>query len=57
MSFLLYLSFAFTNAPVKLGNVTDNSVSLRLSASYGETGERVRAGNIKSVIGVTFVYE
>ncbi|HGN0304732.1 MAG: hypothetical protein ACLTQE_05250 [Proteus mirabilis] len=57
MSFLLYLSFAFTNAPVKLGNVTDNSVSLRLSASYGETGERVRAGNVKSVIGMTFVYE
>lgn len=45
------------NTPVKLGNVTNNSVSLRLSASYGETGERVRAGNVKSVIGVTFVYE
>ncbi len=45
------------NTPVKLGNVTNNSVSLRLSASYGEMGERVRAGNVKSVIGVTFVYE
>lgn len=57
MNFLLYLSFAFTNTPVKLDNVTDNSVSLGLSASYGETGERIRAGNVKSVIGITFIYE
>ncbi|MBG6016301.1 fimbrial protein [Proteus mirabilis] len=45
------------NSSIKLGIVTGNSVSLGLSASYGETGERIRAGNVKSVIGVTFVYE
>ena len=32
------------NTPVKLGNVTNNSVSLRLSASYGEMGEKGKSG-------------
>lgn len=45
------------NKLTRLGDVGNSSVNLGLSASYGETGERITAGNVKSVIGITFVYD
>lgn len=32
-------------------------VPLGLSATYGQTGNKVAAGAVQSVIGVTFIYE
>ncbi|EFH2521444.1 hypothetical protein HH184_004657 [Escherichia coli] len=32
-------------------------VPLGLSATYGQTGNKVSAGTVQSVIGVTFIYE
>ncbi|MCM5755547.1 fimbrial protein [Klebsiella pneumoniae] len=46
-----------TNANMPLGNVGTNPVSLGLMATYGLTGDSVTAGNVQSVINVTFLYE
>ncbi|EBF7359424.1 fimbrial protein [Salmonella enterica] len=46
-----------TNKNVSLGSVGISPVSLDLTASYARTTGQVVAGNVQSVIGVTFVYE
>lgn len=47
-----------TNKNISLGTVGSNSpVSLELTASYAQTLGQVVAGNVQSIIGVTFVYE
>lgn len=38
-------------------NNTLLKVPLGLSATYGQTGNKVAAGAVQSVIGVTFIYE
>ena len=45
-----------TNQMVSLGRVGTSPVDLGLSATYATTGERLTAGPVQSVIGVTFVY-
>ncbi|MCH6499462.1 fimbrial protein, partial [Escherichia coli] len=40
-----------------LGTVNKSKVPLGLSATYGQTGNKVSAGTVQSVIGVTFIYE
>ncbi|MDQ7099069.1 MULTISPECIES: fimbrial protein [unclassified Serratia (in: enterobacteria)] len=45
------------NKNVSLGTVGTNPVSLGLSASYARTSGDITAGNVQSIIGVTFVYE
>ncbi|GAB0918534.1 fimbrial protein [Escherichia coli] len=42
---------------VSLGTVNKSKVHLGLSATYGQTGNKVSAGTVQSVIGVTFIYE
>lgn len=42
---------------VSLGTVSTTAVSLGLSATYARTSGQVTAGNVQSVIGVTFVYQ
>ena len=42
---------------VSLGTVNKSKVPLGLSATYGQTGNKVAAGTVQSVIGVTFIYE
>ncbi|MDO1969011.1 hypothetical protein Q2397_22965, partial [Escherichia coli] len=37
--------------------VNKSKVPLGLSATYGQTGNKVAAGAVQSVIGVTFIYE
>lgn len=39
------------------GTVNKSKVPLGLSATYGQTGNKVAAGAVQSVIGVTFIYE
>ncbi len=39
------------------GTVNKSKVPLGLSATYGQTGNKVAAGTVQSVIGVTFIYE
>lgn len=46
-----------TRQNVSLGTVGTTPVPLGLTAQYGLTGPQVVAGNVKSVIGVTFIYE
>ncbi len=46
-----------TNQTVSLGNVGTTPVSLGLTASYARTSGQVVAGNVQSVVGVTFVYQ
>ncbi|HGM6748102.1 fimbrial protein [Serratia ureilytica] len=46
-----------TNRNVSLGTVGTSPVSLGLTASYARTTGQVVAGNVQSIIGVTFVYE
>ena len=46
-----------THQNVSLGNVGTSPVDLGLSAQYARTGPQVTAGNVQSVIGVTFVYQ
>lgn len=46
-----------TNNQVSLGSVSTSAVSLGLTANYARTSGQVTAGNVQSVIGVTFVYE
>ncbi|MBU3895659.1 fimbrial protein [Serratia rubidaea] len=45
------------NKHVSLGSVGSNPVSLGFTASYARTYGQVVAGNVQSIIGVTFVYE
>lgn len=45
------------NSFVSLGVVSTSAVSLGLTANYAATRGRVTAGNVQSIIGVTFVYE
>ncbi len=46
-----------TNQTVSLGNVGTSPVSLGLTASYARTSGQVVAGNVQSIVGVTFVYQ
>lgn len=46
-----------TNSTVSLGNVGPSAVNLGLTATYARTSGPVTAGNVQSIIGVTFVYE
>ncbi|EIK6536996.1 fimbrial protein, partial [Escherichia coli] len=46
-----------TGENVSLGTVNKSKVPLGLSATYGQTGSKVAAGAVQSVIGVTFIYE
>ncbi|MEH2922173.1 fimbrial protein [Samsonia erythrinae] len=45
------------NDAISLGTVGTSSVDLGLTASYGRTGGQVTAGDVQSIIGVTFVYQ
>ena len=45
------------NSPVSLGTVGTSPVSLGLTANYARTSGQVTAGNVQSIIGVTFVYQ
>lgn len=45
------------NSTVSLGTVSTSAVSLGLTASYARTSGQVTAGNVQSIVGVTFVYE
>lgn len=45
------------NNTVSLGAVGTSAVSLGLTANYARTGGQVTAGNVQSIIGVTFVYQ
>lgn len=44
------------NNAVPLGTVGNTPVNLNLKATYAQTGAQVTAGNVQSVIGVTFTY-
>ena len=44
------------NTNISLGTVGTSPVDLGLSATYARTGGHVAAGNVQSIIGVTFVY-
>ena len=46
-----------TGENVSLGTVNKSKVPLGLSATYRQTGNKVSAGTVQSVIGVTFIYE
>ena len=45
------------NSLVSLGAVNTSAVSLGLTANYARTSGQVTAGNVQSIIGVSFVYE
>lgn len=45
------------NSIVSLGNVGTSPVSLGLNANYSRTSGKLIAGNVQSIIGVTFVYQ
>lgn len=45
------------NSTVSLGMVNTSAVSLGLTANYARTTGQVTAGNVQSIIGVTFVYQ
>lgn len=45
------------NQNISLGTVGTSALSLGLTASYARTSGQVTAGNVQSIIGVTFVYE
>lgn len=53
----LPLKLYATGENVSLGTVNKSKVPLGLSATYGQTGSKVAAGAVQSVIGVTFIYE
>jgi minor fimbrial subunit len=46
-----------THNNISLGTVGTSPVSLGLTASYARTEGQVVAGNVQSIVGVTFVYE
>lgn len=50
-------SVVATNSTVSLGTVGTSAVGLGLTANYARTSGQVTAGNVQSIIGVTFVYE
>ena len=45
------------NKEVSLGTVGTSPVNLGLIANYARTSGQVTAGNVQSIIGVTFVYQ
>ncbi|EGT4253649.1 fimbrial protein [Citrobacter amalonaticus] len=45
------------NTNVSLGTVGTSAVNLGLTANYARTSGQVTAGNVQSIIGVTFVYQ
>ncbi|HFT1963323.1 TPA: fimbrial protein [Enterobacter ludwigii] len=45
------------NSTVSLGTVGSTPVNLGLTATYARTSGQVTAGNVQSIIGVTFVYQ
>ncbi|MGJ3285926.1 fimbrial protein [Klebsiella michiganensis] len=45
------------NKEISLGTVGTSPVNLGLTATYARTSGQVTAGNVQSIIGVTFVYE
>lgn len=45
------------NHTVSLGGVGDSPVDLGLTATYARTTGPITAGNVQSIIGVTFVYQ
>ena len=45
------------NRNVSLGKVGTSPVNLGLTATYARTSAPITAGNVQSIIGVTFVYE
>lgn len=45
------------NRNVSLGKVSTSPVNLGLTATYARTSDPITAGNVQSIIGVTFVYE
>ncbi|WP_434661635.1 fimbrial protein [Klebsiella sp. MISC125] len=45
------------NSTISLGVVSTSSVDLGLTATYARTSGQVTAGNVQSIIGVTFVYQ
>ncbi|HAT1582204.1 TPA: fimbrial protein [Raoultella ornithinolytica] len=45
------------NSNVSLGTVSTSPVNLGLTATYARTSGQVTAGNVQSIIGVTFVYQ
>lgn len=45
-----------TNRNVALGTVGSSAISLGLTANYARTTGQVVAGNVKAVVGVTFLY-
>lgn len=59
------ITLSLTDCPVETSAVTaivtgstdKSKVPLGLSATYGQTGNKVSAGTVQSVIGVTFIYE
>ncbi|STW04827.1 fimbrial protein FimH [Klebsiella grimontii] len=40
-----------------MGTVGTSAVNLGLTATYARTSGQVTAGNVQSIIGVTFVYQ
>lgn len=46
-----------TNNSISMGSVGVSPVELGMTASYARTSGQVVAGNVQSVIGVTFVYQ
>ncbi|MBZ4256659.1 fimbrial protein, partial [Mycobacterium tuberculosis] len=45
------------NSTVSLGTVGTSPVNLGLTATYARTTGQVTAGNVQSIIGITFVYQ
>lgn len=50
-------SILTTNDTTTLGAVDTSPVNIGLRANYARTGGQVTAGNVQSIIGVTFLYE
>lgn len=46
-----------SNSTVAMGTVGTSAVNLSLTATYARTSGQVTAGNVQSIIGVTFVYQ
>ncbi|ELP5685308.1 fimbrial protein [Salmonella enterica subsp. enterica serovar Bredeney] len=45
------------NVEVAMGTVGTSAVNLGLTATYARTSGQVTAGNVQSIVGVTFVYQ
>ncbi|MEQ5091660.1 fimbrial protein [Providencia rettgeri] len=46
-----------SGSAINIGNIGTSPVSLGLKANYARTGDRITAGNVKSIVGVTFIYQ